>query len=107
MVQRNRDQQSQGRPVEIKVKHRYPDDFTPAGISYVALSRVGADVQLDLGFMNIQQFAEQMEDPSRSNKSLDVKVAFSAYLTPNAFAKLHADVNRFYELMQNQTGSEE
>lgn len=93
---------AKGQPeqVEVQVNLHYPAGLAPAGISFVGLSRLGADVQLDLGYVNLHRLVQQLNDPETTAKVADVQVVFSAHLTPSAFLKLHSDVNVFYDQMK-------
>jgi hypothetical protein len=90
------------RELTVNARRRYPDQFAPAGISYVGLSRINADVQLDLGFANIAEMVEALQAADGLAPNVDVTVAFSAFLTPGAFLQLHREVNRFYEILTTQ-----
>lgn len=87
----------------LRARHHYPENFTPVGISYAGLSRINADVQLDLGFVNMQKTVDEVNRAGGSGeRGVDVHIAFSAYLTPGAFIKLYEDVNHFYDLLRSQ-----
>lgn len=89
----------------VKVKPIYPDVFQPIGVSFVGLARVGADVQMDLGQVNIKRVTERIEQMRAAGKmpaelQVEMAVAVSAYLTPSAFIHLYREVNRFYSEMK-------
>jgi hypothetical protein len=84
----------------IQVRFHWPDAFRPIAVSFVGLSRLNADVQLDLGHINYQRFAEYASRAEEGPTVLDVEVTHSAYLTMGGFLKLREDINRFYELLR-------
>lgn len=91
--------------ITLKLKPHYPDEFKPIGVSFVGLSRVGPDIQMDLGQINLKRVTEQVAELRSTGRvvkelTVDMSVGVSAYLTPAAFLKLHQEVNRFYGEMK-------